>query len=306
MEQSAGPIDPRTGRIIPAPVYRIDIGPTLTRCLGCVPLGFPFGPARSMYTYSAYASPAPVFQPAHQWYRDDSVAQAEQLFLGPNFGRYDPVAMLPTLSDGSRTSSSSTVSVNLSSDSSENVSFHSGPSFSGGYHYLPKTAAPKYNTGGGNPQQAGYRGFYRPKDATANHDSCRKIEIRHFDSKTDIDLFRQSLEDILKFKIMHIKSCKGNNKRGARIFATLRNKSDAEQAVRSLNGQMVAECKLEVMLDKPGHRPWIPRANLTPAEAHVKEVIPSRSIDEPETSQIVTKDKSDVDVKPVRKGPLII
>ena len=309
MEQSAGPIDRRTGNAIPAPGHLMRMTPALARRIGCAPFPQPL--------------PSPPFPPQYGTTFVPVVAPnagtglpylcSPQAYLMSTYdlqmvGHFPE--MTPPLSHTSRTSSSSTLSTAFLPESAH-PRFRDNPILPG--TPLVSQAASSSGCASASGASSISTTPRRPSSAVSNQSNdpshaqgitgYNKIKIQNFNTKANVEELQHFLECTLQLYIVRTKTCKGNG-RNSRVFITFHTDRDAEIAVQKLNGFVLSGSELCVSLDL--QRGWDPLAVTGKSSTgSVQNPLPVRRIGSGKSSS-TAMGKNDINPKPARKEPVII
>lgn len=254
MEQSAGPIDPWTGNVIPAPGHLMRMTPSLARRIGCTvfPQPLPSPPLQpqlsGMVIPPSLANTA--MSPSYTVPSKSKPASAHSLQIGKRFP-----TMTPPLSQTSRSSSISANSTSLPQDaaharSGEDPCLPCTP-------HAAQTAISSGRTSASGSSSVLAAPYHLPASLfeqcsspshTLGFTGYNKIKIQNFHPKASADDIDHFLECACQLKTVRRKTCNGNG-RSPRAFVTFGTDEEAEIAVQKLHGVVVGGRKLKVNLD---------------------------------------------------------
>ena len=308
MEQTAGPIDRRTGKAIPVPGHSMKMSSMLARLIGCaiVSRSLPSPPFTPSYK-TAFDSSASIDPRAGPPYTCLSQAYLMNTYYPQIVG--SQAEMTPPFSHNSRTSSCSTISATFLPEAVQ-------PCLQG--QRLPRTPfiSQLASTSGpaSAPNSSGTSAAYRrPSSARSNQynsdsptthiSECNKIKVHNFNSEGSVELLRHFLEDTQRLSIVQLRLSKGKGPK-SRVFITFLSDRDAEIAVQKLNGFVVSGSKLSASLDIYRHRNCSV-ANGKRSNGVTQRWVPPKMMGTGKSSTTSTA-KVDTSVRPGRRGPVII
>lgn len=309
MEQSEGPIDRRTGNVIPAPGHLMRMTPSLARRIGCMPFPqpLPSPPPNPQYgtTFIRPVATSAEISPSYPYPTRAKSASAYGLQMAKH-----SLEVTPPLSQTSRSSSISATSTELLLDpahprircdtSLPNTRLVSQAATScGGANASTSSSTPA--------TQRRLHSALSNRSTSPSHAICytgyNKIKLQNFHPKASANEIEHFLEHTCQLNALRKKTCNING-RSPRAFVTFRTDQDAEIAVQQLNGVMVGGRKLKVSLDL--QRIWHPLTETENSSTwHVHNTFPVRKTMVGKSSSAAKTD-NEATPKPAQKGPVII